>query len=398
VKILAGGNAITSLQPTTFRDSKKLRVLDISNNKLNSLYPDTFKNTDLRYLDLSNNEISSLLPDIFKNNLQLRELKLSNNTLSSLNPNAFRSIPALWKLDINGNKIIRLESGTFYNNTELHYLNVSYNRISDLDPGIFLNNTDLRIVDLSHNVLIFQNNNPILIAPKLSALFLGFCGIKHLHIVHFQNLTKLRILGLNNNYLETLEDDSKKQPMNRYSIAGRPLNILYGLKELETLDISNNKLRSLTMDLVSGHEKLTRLSFSGNPVYCDCKMQDLWRWCFGRRARTHMVSCDKLETCTWEYVLRLSCDTTNRSISHLSKIMVLICVSIVVLLSVALVFKVVPRQVLQEVCYGLRDIIVIGFRESFNAAVNSCVRYVNPRGIRKTGSKILTPDEMQIIH
>jgi Leucine-rich repeat (LRR) protein len=394
VKILAGGNAITSLHPTTFRDSSKLRILDVSNNKLTNLNPDTFKNTDLRYLDLSNNEISSFHPDIFKNNLYLRELNLNNNTLSSLNPNIFRSIPALWKLDVSGNKIVLLDSDTLYNNTELYYFNISYNRINALDPGIFLNNINLRIVDLSHNVLTFQNNNPILVAPKLSVLFLGFCSIKHLNIAAFQNLTMLRILGLNNNYLETLEDDSKKQPLNRYSTAGRPLHILYALKELETLDISNNKLRSLTVNLVSGHEKLIWLSLSGNPVYCDCKLKELWRWCFGGHARTHIASCDKLETCSWEYVRGLSCDATNRSISHLSKIMALICVSVVVLLSVAVVCKVVPRQVLQEVCPGLRDRIVTCFSETFNAAVSSCLRNIYPRIRRKTGSTILTPDDM----
>jgi hypothetical protein len=393
-KFIAGSNALASLHPTTFRDSKKLWKLDFSNNKLTYLNPDTFSNTDLRYVDLSNNKISSFHPDIFKNNSHLQELYLSNNTINSVNGNMFRNIPALWKLDVSGNKIAYLDSNAFCNNTRLFHFNISHNEINALDPRIFFNNTHLRTVDLSHNNMTFQNSSPILIAPKLSVLFLGFCNIKHLPIVAFQNLTMLRKLGLNNNYLETLEEDSKKQPLKRYRTAGQPVQLLYDLKELEVLDISNNKLRRLTISLVRGHSKLMWLSISGNPVSCDCELQDLWKWCFERHARTHITSCDTLDTCSWEYVRRLSCGADNHRKSHLTAVTVSICMLAVVLVFVAAICKAMPRHRLQELWTGSGDRITTFLRAGFNTALNSCLAYTNARAHRKACSTIPASDDM----
>jgi Leucine-rich repeat (LRR) protein len=259
---------------------------------------------------------------------------------------------------------------------------------------MFLNNTNLRIVDLSHNNLTFQNNSPLLIAPKLSALFLGFCNIKHLSVSAFQNLTMLQKLRLNNNYLETLEDNSTKQPLKSYTISGWPVHLLYSLKELEILDISNNKLRSVTRSLVSDHDKLMWLSLSGNPISCDCKLQELWRWCSERYARTHTASCDELDACSWEFVRRLSCDATYHSIPHLSTLTALISMSVLVLLFVAVVCKVIPRHMVQEMWPGSCDRIVTCFRETFNAVVSSCLTYINIRAYRKACSSIPLPDDM----
>jgi hypothetical protein len=314
--------------------------------------------------------------------------------MRSLNPYIFRRNSALRKLDISGNKITHVDNNTFYNNTKLYYFNLSYNEINSLDPGMFLNNTNLRILDLSHNNLTFKNNIPILIAPKLSHLFLEFCNIGYLPVLAFQNLTMLQDLRLNNNRLETLEGDPKRHPLKYHSMAGLPTHLLYGLRSLEILDISNNKLRSLNINLVIGHDNLKWLNISGNPVYCDCKLQELWRWCFESYPKTHTASCDKPDTCSWEFVRSLSCDVTNRSTSGLLTVTALIAVTVVVLVIVAIICRVVPKYVLQELWSGFVYRTVTFFCEPLNAAFSSCSAYLNTSAHRRTCSKLPTSDDL----
>jgi hypothetical protein len=48
---------------------------------------------------------------------------------------------------------------------------------------------------------------------------------------------------------------------------------------LERLDLSYNNLSSVDINILKFLPKLSALYLYGNPLQCDCQLQEVWRWC-----------------------------------------------------------------------------------------------------------------------
>jgi hypothetical protein len=55
---------------------------------------------------------------------------------------------------------------------------------------------------------------------------------------------------------------------------------------LEWLDLRKNNLRTVDINILSALPELSTLYLFGNPLQCDYKLKEVWRWCEERNIRT----------------------------------------------------------------------------------------------------------------
>lgn len=98
-------NNIADVNPLSRWQMVFLESLNLSRNKINDLRDVHFPITLLR-LDVSNNRITSLYPEFMVSIAKVQWLRLSHNELSSLSFLFHNRSKALWKVDLAANKII----------------------------------------------------------------------------------------------------------------------------------------------------------------------------------------------------------------------------------------------------------------------------------------------------
>ena len=295
---LSKNNIVFLLHPSSDKLSK-LTWLNLADNRI-SLFPaDLVKNLkDLQHLNLEGNSIDRLKDFDFANSPRLRELNLAHNKINEISEKAMQNSTQLQRLDLSYNDLTRLPSDVFiglsrlwmdlsHNNLrefpetifhrtkiqELQSLNLAYNKfpvvpvkalrhqyffLSDLN----LANNRIRNVpsnaeilvnimglDLSNNPLTTDDINVLLNEPKkLRYLNLAGTNISNLPTIEMRFLL---YLNLSNNRIEDVKDESFTYTRN-----------------LRTLDVSRNRLRSLSYGLASVWPKLPYLRYldiSGNP-------------------------------------------------------------------------------------------------------------------------------------
>jgi Leucine-rich repeat (LRR) protein len=150
-------NIIGSIEPGAFQCVPKLRRLEISSSQLKD-FPPLNKMPNLEVLKLHFFEVESLdgllscqketLPEL---NTRLRVLNLSKNKVKSLQPNMFAHLASLEVLDLSNYVIKSVPSGTFSGLVNLQHLFLDGNKISSIDLDVFNEPdlTNLRLVDLN---------------------------------------------------------------------------------------------------------------------------------------------------------------------------------------------------------------------------------------------------------
>ena len=75
------------------------------------------------------------------------------------------------------------------------------------------------------------------------------------------------------------------------------------ISALEWLDLSYNNLRRVDINIVKALPKLSALYLSGNPLQCDCQLQEVWRWCQDHNIETEYKEiapeCDTPREVKW---------------------------------------------------------------------------------------------------
>ena len=197
-------NNLTQLHETSFRGLKFPygsinSILDISQNKLQTLPPTVFAGLEVAQLYLQNNKLQAL-PGVFTwgllsdNSINLRVLNLAHNELSEVPE--FDRFDNLRSLKLEGNRLQRLHQKTF--SARAHYgrgmpledLNLEQNQLTELHPGCFVYYWHLR-----ENLLELKlGGNRLTALPD--GLFNGRLRMK--------GLSELRILQLQSNQLARL--------------------------------------------------------------------------------------------------------------------------------------------------------------------------------------------------
>jgi hypothetical protein len=173
---------IIDINPSTFRNNRGLRYLDISRNQITVIHPTMFiHNKELKYVYLQGNNITEINKTLFRGLEQLEELNLSNNKIGELNPLVFHNtftnrkryiqfhstyrhfekVSKLKRINLAQNMIRSFKfefyisiSNNYYISTQtfqLDYLNISANRLTMLDVASlnWLNQTT--VTDLTAN-------------------------------------------------------------------------------------------------------------------------------------------------------------------------------------------------------------------------------------------------------
>lgn len=113
-RINLSSTSLRSLHPDSFRELRILVELDLSQNMLLELLPNTFQGNDrLRMLVLSENPITTLVADQFPVLPHLKRLELARCKLGSIHPTAFKNLSNLEMVQIHQNLLLNLHKDTF---------------------------------------------------------------------------------------------------------------------------------------------------------------------------------------------------------------------------------------------------------------------------------------------
>nr|XP_006815425.1 PREDICTED: insulin-like growth factor-binding protein complex acid labile subunit-like [Saccoglossus kowalevskii] len=380
-------NDIAFLPSEIFHDCPKLTVLDLSHNKLQSLSSSLFNRlNELLELHLGNNKITFLPSEMFHNFPKLKLLDLSHNNLQSLNSFLFNRLNELLELHFDYNDINSIPLTLFHSLTRLTHLNIGYNKLTSLSTTHFTALTHLRRLYLNGNELTAL---PYDIFHSLTELLKLYLQSNKLHFLAIHNLPKLSILYLSEN---RFTDISVTQDITEIglNIFGLPrlhkLDLMYmdfnnltHLSELPSdlwyMSIRNNKfshlpdsimilsnIRFLFIDNNELHhlpsfQNLTQLEIlrlSGNPLSCDCHMEEFMKW--SKSINIHIYG-------NCQYPIKY----TGTSITDLT-------------VSDLQCFKPNFTNTFESVYVGVNDSVTL--RVNVNVAPPPHIQWITPKGIR----------------
>lgn len=153
------GNKVKSIHSKAFRGLYANSKIDLRDNFLRSLHPDTLHGVRILTLDLSYNTINGLPERLFENQDQLYFLELRENNISSLDDQVFFDLSSLETLDLSSNKLDDLPIDLFQNNKLLATINLDSNKF-----------TAPPLLNLPSKIDLTLKNNPVLCDCELKRL------------------------------------------------------------------------------------------------------------------------------------------------------------------------------------------------------------------------------------
>lgn len=248
--LLLQENALGSLADRSFVGLQSLRVLNMSSNRLSALPPELFQSPRiLQHLYLQNNSLKVLAPGLLEGLDRLEVLDLSRNELDSewVNRNTFAGLIRLVVLNLGFNQLTKVDHSVFKGLYSLQILNLEYNRIEIIADYAFSDLKNLHALTLSHNQLKQLDAFHFSDLYVLNQLLLDSNLIEEVNERAFENITHLQDLYLNDNFLDEIPN-------------------LARLKFLKTLDLGNNKIKSVRNESFEGLEQLLGLRLTDNLI------------------------------------------------------------------------------------------------------------------------------------
>ncbi|KAB2033041.1 hypothetical protein ES319_D05G420800v1, partial [Gossypium barbadense] len=290
--------------PDSMGNLVSLKFLVLSHSNLSGLVPRSLGNLlKLTHLDLSENQLSGQIPRKLGNLLQLTHLDLSKNQLSGQIPRSLGNLLQLTHLDLGWNKLSGQIPLSILNLTQLEYLTISNNSLEGSIPDEVTAFHNLIYLDLSDNLLNGTLPSWLYIAPSLKTIYLSqnqFSG----HIKEFQSKS-LEWIWLENNKLQGPLPSSIFQLLNltQLSLSSNYLSgviefrMFSNLPNLEYLDLSYNSL-SLTCLFLSS-----------------CNLSEFPQFLKGLKSLESLdLSCNKIEGKIPQWMREVG----NGSLTHLN--------------------------------------------------------------------------------
>lgn len=273
--VVIASNEIEMLEKDCF--PKTLTSLHIGRNKISSLNGTLRHLTDVKLLFINANNLTSLEEELPESAPQLVMLMASNNHLKKLpktvknfvaldtcyfNDNEIRTLDNLFshrnsllRLYLENNKIEYLAEDEFLKSENIDEINLSANLIPTLNKSLQYI-TNLRFVNMSGNLLREFSMKEIYGLMKLRHLDLSNNRIEKLtgrieNVIETPSYTLLYNLILGNNLLKSLDGAlAGLGNLRRLTLSNNLLENIYTgdferMEELEILDLSNNRLKSL---------------------------------------------------------------------------------------------------------------------------------------------------------
>lgn len=253
------GNGLTSV-PSALREMRLLKTVDLGENKIDSVDPDTFYGVSNLYgLRMIGNRLRNLTSNLFDNLLSLQILNLANNQIDRVAADAFDNVPSIQAIRLDGNRLSSMDR-LFRNASGLLWLNVSDNVLNDFDYGMLPER--LEWLDLHKNYLTeLSNKNGVTVRIRT-------LDVRYNYLTYVGPSTvpdSVEILLMNDNQIATVETGTflKKTNISRADMYAN---------QIGQLDIN-----ALRLSPVHPDRPLPEFYIGGNPFQCDCKMEWLQR-------------------------------------------------------------------------------------------------------------------------
>jgi len=230
-------NALTAIPIIHLTD---VRVLLISRNISKFLEKNNFVSmTELEVLITRKVGLTKIELGAFNGLTKLKQLLLDFNRIRTILPGTFESLNILENLKLNNNRLVLLDNGVFSGLLNLKHIDLSRNELLYIHTDTFIGSPNLRKLNLVFNRrLEIPTDHNFIISKSLSKLHLAHCHIHSVSVETFANVSALKVLHLRSNDLRNLD-----------------INILRALPKLKSIYLN------------------------GNPLQCDCRLQEVWRWC-----------------------------------------------------------------------------------------------------------------------
>ncbi|XP_047990532.1 protein slit-like [Leguminivora glycinivorella] len=298
-------NNLSDISNSYLYQSKYMKELILSNNKISRIESNVLQLPELTKLDLSNNKLEFIDKDVFNDIKKLEYLNIANNRFTTFTRLAFHHLSNLNQIILDNNNIgpslrqtnlfDRSGFGLTHKIKDISMSGINLNIVPD---NFFLEVYDLRRLTISNNNLtdIFEipftleyldlSDNPIeeissedfdlpaLKVLKLNNLgitevpdyvFTDLHGLKKLELERNKNLTEFSMLSFGREVLEDADDFT-----------------------LEELSLSGSRIRRLGERLAEPFGQLVKLDLQGNPWVCDCNIVWLKRLQIPERDYDHL--------------------------------------------------------------------------------------------------------------
>jgi hypothetical protein len=215
-------------------------------------------------------------------------LLLANNNIHLLENDSFvsRGLTGLQKLQADFCQIETIQLGAFNGLTNLAYLSMRGNKISEIKPDTFQKMNCLRYLNLGRNRIEHLDVDVFSGLVNLEILVLAENKLQHIHPNTSVGLPKFQSLLLSNNFWLQTPNDSyfinspflKHLDISACNISSMSVETFANVSALERLNLRFNNLRSVDINILKALPNLSALYLYGNPLQCDCQLQEVLRW------------------------------------------------------------------------------------------------------------------------
>uniref|UniRef100_A0A673LCT1 Slit homolog 1 protein n=1 Tax=Sinocyclocheilus rhinocerous TaxID=307959 RepID=A0A673LCT1_9TELE len=312
-KINLSNNKISEIEDGAFEGATSVNELHLTANQLDSAHSGMFRGLDgLRMLMLRNNRISCIHNNSFTGLHNVRLLSLYDNTLTTITPGAFDTLQSLSTLNLLANP--------FNCNCHLAWLS-SWLRNRKIVTGnprcqrpAFLKEIPLQDVALpdfrcQEGTQEASCTPPVQCPTECTCLeTMVRCSNKHLHVLpkgiprnvtelyldgnqfsvvpkELSNFKSLQLVDLSNNKISSLTNSSFANMsqlttliLSYNALRCIPTLAFGGLRSLRLLSLHGNDISELPDGIFNDAASLSHLAIGANPLHCDCRLRWLSDW------------------------------------------------------------------------------------------------------------------------
>lgn len=266
------GNDIPVLSPGLLANLSRLRHLEISDMGLDDkVWMEISELRQLIHLNMSTNALTYINTEIMGQFLRLETCFLDHNRISVLPKAAFEYQLKLSALDLSFNDIPDVPSDAFINQYALKHLYLQHNKIASISYDSLYFLKELLTLDLSQNKVLFFPPKVLIALTKVTHFDASKNNLTYIDSDLFSKTLMISFLNMSHNSLTEIISFNQLTELETIDISYNKLSFinpsfLLDLHHLTTVIISNNEIKSLPIKLFKGCENIRNINISYNLI------------------------------------------------------------------------------------------------------------------------------------